>query len=199
MQINIDYTTEEISQEKWQSIPYYEGIYEASSLGRIRTCQNKTTYTQRHGARHWKQRILKIKYCKAIKSPNRYDGRVELWKEGVHKTHLVARLVISSFNKTYDLFDKKITVNHIDGNSLNNRISNLEWCTRKENIQKGFRQGLYSGCKKVKVINKKTGEETIHYSLEDAGKFMGFKHGYLSTKICREKNNENSNFYWEII
>ena len=47
-------------KEMWKDIPNYEGIYQASTFGRIRTCEGKTTYTKRHGIRHWKQRILNI-------------------------------------------------------------------------------------------------------------------------------------------
>ena len=62
-------------EEIWKAIPNYEGIYEASSFGRIRTCEGKTTFTKRHGIRHWKQRILKPKgetYATGY--------RVSLWK-----------------------------------------------------------------------------------------------------------------------
>ena len=45
--------------EIWKDIPRYPG-YQAPNLGRIRT-HNKTTYTERHGERHWKDRILKFK------------------------------------------------------------------------------------------------------------------------------------------
>ena len=48
-------------QEIWKDIPDYEGIYQASNLGRIRTASNKTTHSVRHGIRHWEQRILKFK------------------------------------------------------------------------------------------------------------------------------------------
>ena len=47
------------SEETWKDIKGYEGIYQASSFGRIRTVEGKTTYTERHGVRHWKSRILK--------------------------------------------------------------------------------------------------------------------------------------------
>ena len=64
--------------EIWKNIPNYEG-YQVSDLGRIRT-HNKTTFTEKHGVRHWKDRILKQK-----KSTNKYgrqDCRVELWSKG---------------------------------------------------------------------------------------------------------------------
>lgn len=48
-------------EEIWKDIPDYEGIYQASNLGRIRTAPNKTTYTELRGVRHWKMRIMKGK------------------------------------------------------------------------------------------------------------------------------------------
>lgn len=47
--------------EIWKDVVGYEGIYEVSSFGRIRTHKDKTTYTEKHGVRHWKQCYLKNK------------------------------------------------------------------------------------------------------------------------------------------
>ena len=51
----------ELPNEIWKPIPNYEGIYEASSFGRIRTDKNKITKNKMYEVRHWKQRILKQK------------------------------------------------------------------------------------------------------------------------------------------
>ena len=135
----IEYLNEELEKENWKPIPCYEDSYEASSLGRIRTKEGKTTYTQKHGIRHWKQKILQYK-CKNGDIKTGY--RVDLWKDGKPKTILVARLVASTFIEN-QLFNNKMTVNHIDGNRLNNKVENLEWCSLKENIQKAFENNLY--------------------------------------------------------
>ena len=50
--------------ENWKDVPEYEGIYEVSDQGRVRTKLGKTTYTKRHGVRKWKQRYLKNKNTK---------------------------------------------------------------------------------------------------------------------------------------
>ena len=122
---------DDIMEEIWKDIPDYKG-YQVSNLGRVRT-YNKITYTQRHGERHWKDRILKQKITVATKNKNRKDARVELWNNKEHKTLLVARLVAFTFNNVN--LKSKLTVNHKDGNSLNNNLQNLEIITRKENIQ----------------------------------------------------------------
>lgn len=196
MKIEILYTTEELKKEYWVSIPHYEKLYEVSNLGRIRTAEGKTTYTKRHGYRVWQQRIMKPKYCAATKNSKRYDARVDLWKNGQHKTFLLARLIIAAFDKKYDLFDK-MTVNHIDGNSLNNRITNLEWCTRKQNILKGFETGAYH-YPKIKITNKQSGEIKIFPSMSQASIYLGFNCKYLSEQF-RLGKTESLKYKWEKI
>ena len=196
MKINIEFTDEEIKSERWQSIPYYEAEYEASNLGRIRTKEGKTTFTQRHGVRHWQQRILKPKYCVSTKNKNRFDARVSLWKDGKSKTLLVARIVLATFKQEHDLFSN-MTVNHIDNNPLNNKIENLEWCSRKENIQKGFETGAYS-YSKIKLTNKLTGEGVIFTSMAKASCYLNQNQGYISYQI-KKGIYENYMYKWEKI
>lgn len=125
--------------EEWLDIPGYEGIYQASNTGLIRSKPGKTTYTERHGVRHWKTRVLVQKY--QMRTSGKRDAKVILWKDGKEKTYLVARLVAMTWCPGYA---DGLTVNHIDGNPENNSCSNLEWVTKAENIKKGFADGLYS-------------------------------------------------------
>lgn len=177
--------------EVWKDIKNYEG-YQVSNLGGIRT-HNKITYTKKHGIRHWKDRILKYK------QQSNYDTgyRVDLWKNGKSKTFLVARLVAFTFLNE-DINNLDLTVNHKDGNRLNNNINNLEIVTIKENIQHGFRTGLYHTNKKIKIENKHTGTLIYASSLSEGSKIIGHNSGYLSGKI---KNNlyEDKNYKWELI
>ena len=76
----------------WRDIPEYEGIYQASNYGDIRTVEGKTTYTKLHGKRVWKSRVLKGKGDHF--TPGR---RVSLWKDGKSKDYLVSRLVAMTF------------------------------------------------------------------------------------------------------
>ena len=103
-------------KEIWKDVPEYEG-YQVSNLGRVRT-HNKKTYTKLHGERKWKDKILKQKL--QINKNGRKDYRVDLWKNGKPHTILVARLVSFTFyNKD---IKSKLTVNHINGNSGDNRL-----------------------------------------------------------------------------
>ena len=177
-------------KEIWKDIPNYEG-YQVSSCGRVRT-YNKTTYTEKHGTRKWKNRILHFK-------GETYNTgyRVDLWKNGKSKTFLVARLVAFTFyNK--DISNKKLTVDHLDGNRLNNNLSNLELVTLKENIRRGFKNGLYHNQKKTLITDKKNKTKKTFISMSKASEYIKKNHGYISMKIKQNKY-ENKDYKWEVI
>lgn len=160
--------------EQWKDIPGYEKIYQASNLGNIRTCEGKTTVSVRHGIRHWKQRILKQK-----KQKNRYgrmDARVALYKDKKGKTFLVSRLIAMTW---CDGYSDGMTVNHIDGNSLNNTVENLEWVSRADNIRKGFSDGLYKTMEKT-IIVESNGTTHVFDSMSQASIYFGKSPGYFS-------------------
>lgn len=159
--------------ENWKDIPGYEGIYEASTLGRIRSKEGKTTKTERSGIRHWKQRIMKQKICRNAKG--RTDAKVDLWSNGKRRTFLVSRLVAMTWVAGYA---PELTVNHRDGNTTNNMADNLEWASRADNIRQGFKDGLYSTSHSVGL---KTGNAVLRYrSLSEASRSIGRSHSYLS-------------------
>lgn len=185
-------------EEIWKDIPNYKG-YQASNLGRIRT-YNKITYTKKHGVRHWKNKILKFKE-KVPKSHGKHQGkygtgyRVDLWKDGKAKTFLVCRLVATTFLE--NLIDTDMTINHKDGNRLNNNINNLEWLSRKDNIIHGYENGLYSNQKSVLIIDKKNNNHNYFNSLSKASEFIGKNKKYLSCQISRGKF-KNKEYEWRI-
>ena len=127
----------------WKDIPGFETIYQASDDGRIRTCEGKVTTSIRCGERHWKQRELKQHYCKR-NTGRSADARVTLWKDKEPHYFLTSRLIALTW---CDGYKDGMTVNHIDGNPLNNAASNLEWVTRADNIRHGFETGLYTTAK----------------------------------------------------
>ena|SRR5699024_185881 len=163
--------------ENWKDVVGYEGIYEVSDYGRIRTHKDKTTYTNKHGIRRWKQRYLKNK------TPNGRDVRVSLWKNGKHKDFLVHRLVAFAF---IPLVEGKDCINHKDGNPKNNCVENLEWCNHLENNRHAFETGLMSYCMKVKLINH-LGIEYEFISMAKASRFLERNDGYISQLIKKEK------------
>lgn len=159
---------------EWKDIPDYEGIYQASTDGQIRSAEGKITYTERHGKRVWKSRILKQKIS------NDDTCRVNLWKDGKVKTLLVHRLVALTFIPE---IEGKDYINHIDGSRLNNHVTNLEWCDHKENNNHAFDNDLMSTNKKVILVCENTGEPILFRSLSKASIFLGHTDGYLSREI----------------
>lgn len=162
--------------EIWKDIPNYEG-YQASNLGRIRT-YNKITYNKMHRERHWKNRILKYK----IQNDYKTGYRVTLWKSGKPKDLLVARLVGTTFLE--NLIDTNMTINHKDGNRLNNRVENLEWLSRADNIKYGFENGQY---KQTHIILYNNNKEYEFRSLTLASQFLGRNNSYISNCIKKRR------------
>lgn len=164
-------------EEVWKPIPGFEGLYDASSLGRIRSTPGKATSNARFEKRIWNSRIMKVK----IQSRgNREDHRVELWKNNKHKTYLVARLVAMAF---HGVPNGKLTVNHINGVASDNRPENLEWVTSKENNDHAHRTGLCASYESP--IGLIDGENVIPFrSKSQACIFLNRNHSYI---YCRKK------------
>lgn len=168
--------------EYWKDIPNFNG-YQVSNEGKIRT-HNKITYCKKHGERHWKDRILKFKNITETASKTGY--RVDLWKDNKPHSFLVARLVAFTFFGE-DINNRNLTVNHKDGNRLNNHLDNLELISLADNIRHGFRTGLYSNQKSCKLIDKNK-KEYCFRSLSQASMFLGQNHGYISNRLKRKSN-----------
>lgn len=165
--------------EVWKDVVGYEGLYEVSSHGRVRTHKNKTTYSDLHGIRKWKQRILKEK------NPLGRDARVDLWSSGKPKTFLIHRLVALAF---IPKIEGKNSINHIDGNPRNNYVSNLEWCDHKENNNHAFDTGLMATNKPIILVDKESGQPKYFRSMSKAGQHLGKNSGYISGVIKAGKS-----------
>ena len=159
--------------EFWKDIPGYEGLYQASNTGFIRSVEGKVTSSKKFKERHWKSRVLKGRGDNPITGK-----RVSLWKNGKPKEFLVARLVALTFLGEPP---QKFTVNHKDGNRLNNSIDNLEWMSLADNIRHGFATGLYHTPKPVTLIS---GDKKLKFaSLSKAAAYIGRNHSYISDCI----------------
>lgn len=119
------------------------------------------------------------------KRTGKADSRVDLWKDGKVKTFLVARLVAMTF---LPVPYGKLTVNHIDGDTTNNRADNLEWVTSSENNKHGFETGLFNSIQTETVLVDENGGEISFPSMAKASFFLGRNHGYVSAVINRNSN-----------
>lgn len=168
--------------ELWKDIPGYENLYQASTYGRIRTCEGKITQSARFPRRVWKQRIMKQKMC--ANSKGRTDARVSLWKDGNEKTLLVSRLVAMTW---CDGYSNGMTVNHINGNPLDNTSTNLEWVSVAENIKKGFSSGLFDAVQNPVTLIA-CNEAKSFASMSAASRFLGRSNGYIH--LCVKHNRK---------
>ena len=108
------YTDSEIAQENWKDIFGYDGMYQVSDLGRVRSRKSG----------EWK-----------VLRPGKDKGGyliVGLCKDGKQKSFFVHRLVAQAFIENDNIFNTEI--NHIDECKQNNKVSNLEYCDRQYNM-----------------------------------------------------------------
>lgn len=155
-------------KETWKAIVRYEGIYEVSDRGRVRS----------------------LKYGKAkILTPwKTCDGylAVKLYKDGKLKTVTVHRLVAEAFIPNPNNLE---TVNHKDEVKTNNDASNLEWMTRADNKR-------YSANKPVQMFDKSTGELlAIYPSTIEAERVTGIAHESI-VNCCNGKYKSAGGFVW---
>lgn len=138
-------------KELWKDIPEYEGFYQASNLGRIRSLDRETTQWNRfkNVKAIYKGKILSFELT------TRGYLKCSLSKNGKQKTVLVHRIIAKTFLKD---FDEKLTVDHIDCNKINNHIDNLRMVTLKENIQLSYKNNLHK-FKRIGEYNFKGEEE----------------------------------------
>ena len=110
-------------EEVWKDIKGYEGLYQVSNKGRVKSLNR---YAVNHSKLQFRpERILKQNH----RNSSKYS-MVVLSKEGKTTPQLVHRLVAEAFIPNPD--DKPI-VDHIDTDMNNNTVENLRWCTQKEN------------------------------------------------------------------
>lgn len=124
-----------IMQEIWKDIKGYEELYQVSNLGRVKSLPK----SGKNNA-ILKERILKLRI-----NDNGYCI-VDLYKNKSRKVKKVHRLVMESFIGE----NKYLDIKHKDGNKQNNKLENLEYCTRQENMIHAVKNGLSRGCKKVR-------------------------------------------------
>lgn len=172
-----------LTVEVWKDVVGYEGIYEVSSKGRVKSVEGKITYTKRHGKRVWKERVLKEK------NPNGRDVRVTLWSEGQHEDFLVHRLVGMAFIANPE---GKPAINHKDGNPRNNHVDNLEWVTYEENQNHAFDNGLVNTNIKVALKCTTTNKSHTFRSMARGSEFLGRSPGYISGRLLKGKEKMNA-------
>ena len=116
-------------REIWKDIKGYEGEYQVSNFGRVRSLGMSFIRND------FKPYTRQPRVMRPIKNYTGYLS-VELHKQGYAKRYLIHRLVAQAFIPNEDCLPE---INHIDEDKTNNCVDNLEWCTHKYNSNYGTR------------------------------------------------------------
>ena len=138
---------------------------------------------------HSDGRVFSLKRNKYLKTSDNGSGyiQVTLSSNSNRKTFYIHRLVAEYFCKNKRNCNE---VNHLDGNKSNNNYTNLEWCTRSENIIHAIENGLksYEAVSKAhrkRLINKNTGE--VVNSIKELSERLNKSHSTISSRVVKGK------------
>ena len=181
--------------EKWRPIEGYEGLYEISNFGNVKSLYKNTRIRNRN------TQIL------TPKIDNHGYFRVNLYKQGKCKSELVSRLVATAFLENTNNMPM---VGHNDDNKQNNRVDNLYWTDAYENNRHNgklerfhisHRQQITKIAEKLSIKIKGTsldGSHSLFFNSTQEAKRNGFDSGKISMCI-NGKRNSHKGYIWERI
>lgn len=168
-----------IKGEIWKDITGYEGLYQISNMGRVKSLNYRHTKTPCI----MKQNIYNNGYLSILLS-----------KDGIKTKFLVHRLVGLAFIPNLEC---KPEINHINEIKTDNRVNNLEWVTRKENNSYGTRNQRSSEIQSKAILQYDLEGNLIREwkSMVECGQY-GFDQGHIS-KCCNGKRKTHRNSVWK--
>ena len=171
-----------MTKEIWRDIEGYEGLYQVSDQGRVKSLKRKDSL-----GRTIEERILKPVVV------GRGYLQVDLYTGGKMKRFYVHRLVCEVFHENPE---NKPEVNHINEIKTDNRACNLEWCTRIENCNHGTRNERMS--KQVSQYTLDGELVKVWQSTNEAERQGGFAHSAISN-VANGKRKQAYGFIWKYI
>lgn len=168
-----------MEKEIWKPIKGYEGLYEISNMGRIKGLERKS-----------KNRTYPLILLKLKKDTHGYL-QAFLYKNNIRKTYLVHRLVASAFIDNPNNYKE---INHIDEDKTNNKISNLEWCSRIYNVNYGNR--TLKTTKKVKQYDLNKNYIKTWNSMSEAAQKLKIHVSGISG-CCKGINKTCGGYIWK--
>ena len=168
-----------MSGEEWRDVAGYEGLYQVSSMGRLKRLEKKVHIW--NGCRTLKEKIIK-----PIVQHSGY-AHVGLWDNGILKQARLHRLVAEAFCHNPDP-EHKTQVNHLNEDKLDNRACNLEWVTAKENT-------LHGTCleRRGKAISATRRAKRSIFCFSLTGQFVAVFRSSTDASfwVCKDRNNRN--------
>ena len=168
--------------ESWKQVVGYEGLYEISSIGQVRSVLRKVWNPGR--------KCYRTQYSRILKQTLDSHGykRVTLSKDGNINQFLVHRLVAIAFIPNPNNYKY---VNHKDENTMNNSAANLEWCTNSYNL-------IYSIGKKIAQYSKNGELIKTFNSIVDASREYNIPTTNIS-KCCKGKRHSAGKYIWKYV
>lgn len=178
--------------EIWKDIKKYEGLYQCSNLGRVRSLDRW------ENGGYGTTRLRKGKILKPLKSTNGYL-RVCFLKDSKGQYYLIHRIVAETFIPNLDNLP---CVNHKDEDKTNNCVDNLEWCSYQYNNNYGTRNQQVSD----KLTNGKRSKAVYQYTLDgefirewqsmnEVQRQLGYDNSHIG-KCCLGKQKQSYGYKW---
>ena len=186
-----------MDREIWKDIPGYEGLYQVSDLGRVKSLD----HIRRNGKNRDNICLSKGKMLsQAIQKPSGYMF-VSLSKNGKTKGFRVHRLVAEAFLKNKNKYK---CVNHKDENKANNNVNNLEWCSYLYNNNYGTKKERLKAAQQ-KRIGKKVNQYDINGNfikqwncIMEAERYLKIKRANVSIcACCKNKCKTAYGYIWK--
>ena len=196
-------------KEIWKDIPNYEGLYQISNYGRVKTLEKSIKcglYNNKIVKR--KEKIKKIQANRLGYYHTVLGKNGKCYNVNIHR--LVAEVFLEKNNFKYmpnenlkNIDISKLVVNHIDENPSNNYVDNLEWCTQAYNINYGHRNKKVA---KNMIENKRYSKDIIQYSLngdvikiwrslKEIQNTLGYSRKSIAL-CCKKESKQSHGYIW---
>ena len=185
------FNLENLLNEIWKDIKNYEGLYQVSNYGRVKSLEKISKINGR---------IYPTKILKCHIGTKKYLD-VDLCKNGISKRHRIHRLVAECFIPNPE---NKPQINHEDCDKQNNRVDNLSWNTNSENQKHAFINGLnyrerYGASPRAKRVNQYDMNGNLIRQWDCIIRIYeecGYSDGYIS-QCCKGKYKHAYGYIWK--